>query len=598
MRLHILLIIALLLAAGVAESSIQVTETWVTPWGTNQDDPAVETDGDYVVYVDSGGGTDDVHMMVDGVGPVFIATGAADQNEPAIDGGLVVYTNHVTGSGDIYLYEISEHRTTQLTYSASDEFLPRISVDNVLYLSDRSGNWDIYRYSLSEERELPVVISSTFEEVVSIDGDLLAWHVAETSSYNIYAKTIGGATITVADGPGDQWYPSVSGELIAYIVDGNVAVFNVTTGLTTYLPASAYSTSRVRIDGHMVVFDDKPQGNKDIFLYDLTTSTTYQLTDDPADQYLTDIDGSRIVYWDTRTGDKNVWQLDWVFVNDPPVADAGEDQYVDEGDTVHLSGAGDDPNGDPIVEWQWSFTDLPFGSAAELDDPAIQSPSFVADVSGDYVLSLVVSDGTDPSDPDEVTITAEAPCAEPVAILDVDPTEGDAPLTVTFDASSSYDPYENPLYSEWEFGDGSPTETDPVVVHTYTESGEYNASLYLYNDCGMDVLVPIGISVSATGVPGDGPLVFALYPSSPNPFHQGTTIAYDLGHESEVDLSIYDVSGRLVRRLRAGSTEGAGRHEAAWDGRDSSGNSVAAGTYIYRLEASGYVASSRMTLLK
>ncbi len=597
MRLHILLIIVLLLAAGAAGSSIQITETLLTPWGTPQYDPVIS--GSYVAYVDRGGGNEDICIYTIGApgNPVHVNYDPSQQFDPAIDGDRVVYVDEAAGKGDIWLHEISSGQSTKLTYGASDEVKPQISGDNVVYLSDRSGNWDVYTYSLSEWRELPLVLSAYDEELPSIDDETVAWQVLDDGTYNIRAKTLGGTEFPVATSAADETYPKISGDKIALRINGEIALYDIATAVTDTLPNSDGLAFQLFLDEQHITYTNDSTGNWDIFLYDIADSTTYQLTSNPFDQFLTGVDGNRVVFWDERNGSKDVWLLEWE-INHPPVADAGADQYVDEGDTVYLSGSGSDPNGDPIVEWRWSFTDLPFGSAAELDDPAIQSPSFVADVAGDYVLSLVVSDGTDPSDPDEVTITAEAPCAEPVAVLDVDPTEGETPLTVTFDASSSYDPYYYPLYFEWDFGDGSPPETDPVVVHTYTESDEFDASLYLYNDCGMNVLVPITIQVSATGVPDDEPLVFALYPSSPNPFSQGTTIAYDLAYQSEVALSIYDVSGRLVRRLRSGAVEGPGRYEAGWDGCDAAGNTVAAGTYIYRLEASGYEASGRMTLVK
>jgi hypothetical protein len=73
--------------------------------------------------------------------------------------------------------------------------------------------------------------------------------------------------------------------------------------------------------------------------------------------------------------------------------------------------------------------------------------------------------------------------------------------------------------------------------------------------------------------------------SSPNPFRGVTTLHYTLATESRIDLSIYDTSGRFVARLDRGRRD-AGRHTAAWDGRDAAGRSLGAGAYFVRL-ASG-----------
>jgi hypothetical protein len=48
---------------------------------------------------------------------------------------------------------------------------------------------------------------------------------------------------------------------------------------------------------------------------------------------------------------------------------------------------------------------------------------------------------------------------------------------------------------------------------------------------------------------GTGPLVFRLHGNAPNPFAVNTTIAFSLAHEEQVDLEVFDLAGRLVRRV-------------------------------------------------
>ena len=56
------------------------------------------------------------------------------------------------------------------------------------------------------------------------------------------------------------------------------------------------------------------------------------------------------------------------------------------------SSASNDPDGD-VVHRRWSFVQLPLASQAELNDPTVENPSFLADEPGDYVISLIVDDG-------------------------------------------------------------------------------------------------------------------------------------------------------------------------------------------------------------
>ncbi len=89
----------------------------------------------------------------------------------------------------------------------------------------------------------------------------------------------------------------------------------------------------------------------------------------------------------------------------------------------------------------------------------------------------------------------------------------------------------------------------------------------------------------------------ALLGNYPNPFNPRTTIAFSLPAAGHARLAVYDVRGALVTVL-ADDDLAAGRHAVAWQGCDAAGHAVAAGTYVYRLEAAGAVASGRLALVK
>jgi hypothetical protein len=82
---------------------------------------------------------------------------------------------------------------------------------------------------------------------------------------------------------------------------------------------------------------------------------------------------------------------------------------------------------------------------------------------------------------------------------------------------------------------------------------------------------------------------------APNPFSQGTVIRFDLPEQGEVNLSILDVEGRLVREL-VGEVRPPGSHSVVWDGRDLSGAEVSGGIYFVRLELGGKVATGKVVV--
>jgi len=84
----------------------------------------------------------------------------------------------------------------------------------------------------------------------------------------------------------------------------------------------------------------------------------------------------------------------------------------------------------------------------------------------------------------------------------------------------------------------------------------------------------------------------------PNPFNPSTTVAYTLARETRVRLSVLDALGHRIRTIEDWEQRGAGRHEAAWDGRNDRGLRVSSGVYFACLETPGYRELRRMVLVK
>lgn len=101
-----------------------------------------------------------------------------------------------------------------------------------------------------------------------------------------------------------------------------------------------------------------------------------------------------------------------------PIANAGTDQTVKVGDTVTLDGRNSyDANGHAALTYQWSLTSGPAGTTVDASTFSGATPTFTADLAGDYVFQLVVSEGGVDSAPDSVTVTAQ-PVAAPASLYD------------------------------------------------------------------------------------------------------------------------------------------------------------------------------------
>ena len=93
-----------------------------------------------------------------------------------------------------------------------------------------------------------------------------------------------------------------------------------------------------------------------------------------------------------------------------------------------------------------------------------------------------------------------------------------------------------------------------------------------------------------------------LHANYPNPFNPETWIPYQLAAPSEITLTIYDMSGGVVRRLEVGH-QPAGIYQNRsralyWDGRNQHGESVASGLYFYTLKSGEFTGTRKMLIRK
>jgi hypothetical protein len=85
---------------------------------------------------------------------------------------------------------------------------------------------------------------------------------------------------------------------------------------------------------------------------------------------------------------------------------------------------------------------------------------------------------------------------------------------------------------------------------------------------------------------------YVLVRNYPNPFNPSTVISYSLPKPSQVDLKVYNITGKEVAILVNGMCD-AGGHTVSFDGSD-----LASGIYFYRLKTGDYENVGKMVLLK
>ena len=83
--------------------------------------------------------------------------------------------------------------------------------------------------------------------------------------------------------------------------------------------------------------------------------------------------------------------------------------------------------------------------------------------------------------------------------------------------------------------------------------------------------------------------------SFPNPFSTKTLISYDLADACPVKLSVYDMQGRLVKKL-VDAYQDQGRQNISWDATTEDGARVKPGMYLYRIQSGKSVVTGKMTV--
>jgi len=105
------------------------------------------------------------------------------------------------------------------------------------------------------------------------------------------------------------------------------------------------------------------------------------------------------------------------------------------------------------------------------------------------------------------------------------------------------------------------------------------------------------LNAITTGVSDEPAPVLAFAHTGPNPARGPVMMRFTLPHAETATLAVYDVRGRLVRRLASGP-RAAGAHAIAWDLRDDRGQGVGSGFYFGRLEADGRTFTTKISALR
>jgi hypothetical protein len=120
---------------------------------------------------------------------------------------------------------------------------------------------------------------------------------------------------------------------------------------------------------------------------------------------------------------------------------------------------------------------------------------------------------------------------------------------------------------------------------------------FIYKTGGTFETYQISLSELSTQFKKEQSIQFRLFQNHPNPFNPFTILRYEIPEDSFVDVTIYDMLGKVVTNL-VKANQSSGYKSIQWDATDNQGQPVSAGVYLYTIEAGEFMQTKKMILLK
>jgi len=177
-------------------------------------------------------------------------------------------------------------------------------------------------------------------------------------------------------------------------------------------------------------------------------------------------------------------------------------------------------------------------------------------------------------------------------------------VTLKWTANVESDVYQYAIYrgTTSTFNPAGTTPLAKVRTPLYQDPVSQSGVTYYYKVSALDIAGNesgyTSVSVLTDVQNGSGlPTEFALNQNFPNPFNPTTEIAFSVPKQTPVKVVIYGLSGEVVATV-VNQTMSAGNYRVTWNGKTDDGRAVASGVYFYHLQADGFTATKKMTLLK
>lgn len=295
----------------------------ITTNSATQLDPAIS--GDIVVYTDLRNGNEDVYYydLSDGT-ETRVTFNSANQRLNDASGSRIVVTDLGAPGPHIMLYDVATGTASPLTSGPTDQN-PRIDGDIVVFERGVSGSLNVFAYDLSSGIEIPVATTTANELNPVVSGRRVVYERRSVASDpgEIVVFDLDTSTETIlGDSALDDRRPDIDGDLVVWDFltaagDMDIAIHHLSTGITEVL-AMAGNQRAAHVSGRVVVFDDDSSGTPDVWMYHVDSAQLIRIAEGTAVQFLNDISGNRIVYTTNESGNFDIALVEFEILSFDP----------------------------------------------------------------------------------------------------------------------------------------------------------------------------------------------------------------------------------------------------------------------------------------
>ncbi len=496
----------------VNQSTGQVTSY---TWDFGDGETSVDTNPTHN-YVDAGtytvtltaigpGGQDTAQSTITVAQPPDAPTASFTQDKTSGDIPLIVqFTNQSTGAITAYAWDFGDG-STSTDASPSHTFVTSGTYTVGLTVSGPGGS-NLTETTITATEPIAAPQAGFTQDYDMGIAPLTVQFTTQSAGESLtYAWDFGDGN-TSTDASPSHTFASAGSYTIALTVSNvsgtDTAQHTITVSEPPIAPVAAFTPSTTAGDAPLSVTFDSSTSSGDITAYAWDFGDGNTSTDASPSHTFTDPGSYTVTLTVSGAGGTSAPVSATISVNAPPVPApvAAFTPSTTAGDApLSVTFDSSTSSGD-ITAYTWDFGDGSTSTDA--------SPSHTFTDPGSYTVTLTVSGAGGTSAPVSATISVNAPpVPAPVAAFTPSTTAGDAPLSVTFDSSTSSG--DITAYT-WDFGDGS-TSTDASPSHTFTDPGSYTVTLTVSGAGGTSAPVSATISVNAPPVPAP---VAAFTPST------------------------------------------------------------------------------------